>query len=73
MPISPFFNRLLEGAGTWKLFNLRKDPSELHDLAEQEPELLAELVANYAEYGAGLDIIDMPADFDPLAMITGSK
>ena len=63
----------VEGAGTWKLYNIKEDPSELHDLSEQEPELLAELVANYAEYSESLDIIDMPADFDPLAMIVGSK
>ena len=43
------------------------------NLSEQEPELLAELVANYADYGESLGIIDMPADFDPLAMIVGSK
>ncbi len=63
----------VEGAGTWKLYNIKEDPSELHDLSEQESELLAEMVANYAEYGESLGIIDMPADFDPLAMITGSK
>lgn len=63
----------VEGAGMWKLYDIKQDPSELHDLSEQEPERLAEMVANYAEYGDNLDIIDMPADFDPLAMIVGSK
>ena len=63
----------IENAGEWALYNIKEDPSELHDLGEQEPELLAELVANYAEYGESLGIIDMPADFDPLAMIVGSK
>ena len=63
----------LEGAGAWKLYNIKEDPSELHDLSKQEPELLAELVGKHAEYGGSLGIIDMPADFDPLAMIVGSK
>jgi arylsulfatase len=63
----------LEGAGAWKLYNIKEDPSELHDLSKQEPELLAELVGKHAEYGESLGIIDMPADFDPLAMIVGSK
>jgi arylsulfatase len=63
----------VEGAGAWKLYDIKEDPSELHDLSEQEPELLAELVANYAEYGGSLGIIDMPADFDPLAVIVGSE
>ncbi len=43
------------------------------NLSEQVPELLTELVANYAEYSGSLGIIDMPADFAPLAMIVGSK
>ena len=63
----------VEGAGTWKLYDIKEDPSELHDLSEQESERLVEMVANYAEYSESLGIIDMPADFDPLAMITGSK
>ena len=63
----------VEGAGVWKLYNLKEDPSELLDLSEREPERLAELIANYAEYSESLGIIDMPADFDPLAIIVGSK
>ena len=63
----------VEGAGAWKLYNLREDPSELHDLSEQEPELLAELVAIYAKYGESLGIIGMLAEFNPTAVITGSK
>jgi arylsulfatase A-like enzyme len=62
----------VEGAGTWKLHNIKEDPSELHDLSEQEPERLAEMVANYAEYSESLDIIGMPADFNPIAVITGN-
>jgi len=63
----------VEGAGSWQLYNLREDPSELHDLAEQEPELLAEMVANYDEYGESMGIIDVPADFNPVSGITGTE
>ena len=63
----------VEGAGAWKLYNIKDDPSELHDLSEQEPELLAELVANYAEYGENLGVIDVPADFDPVAALTETR
>ncbi len=63
----------VEGAGEWKLYNLKEDPSELQDLGEQEPVLLAELIALYGEYGESLGIIDMPADFDPLSDLTKSK
>ena len=63
----------IEGAGAWKLYNIQKDPSELHDLSEQEPELLAELLVNYDEYSESLGIISVPADFDPVSVLTSSK
>ena len=61
------------GAGSWQLYNIKEDPSELHDLSEQEPELLAELVAKYAEYSASVGVIDVPADFDPVSALTSSN
>ena len=60
----------VEGAGRWQLSDIKDDPSELHDLSEQEPERLAELVANYAEYSESLGVIDVPADYDPAAALT---
>ena len=63
----------VEGAGEWQLYDLKNDPSELHDLGEREPERLAEMVAKYAEYSASMDIIDVPADFNPVSTIAGGK
>ena len=63
----------VEGAGEWQLYNLEEDPSELHNLAEQEPEHLAELVALYAEYSDSMGIIDVPADFNPVSVIRGGR
>ncbi len=63
----------VDGAGEWHLYNLKNDPSELHDLGEREPERLAELIANYAEYSASMDVIDVPPDFDPVLVIAGGK
>jgi len=60
-------------AGSWQLYNIKDDPSELQDLSEQEPELLAELVAHYAEYSESLGVIDVPADFNPVAALTETK
>lgn len=34
----------------WQLYNLAQDPAEMHDLAEQHPEKLAELVALFDTY-----------------------
>ncbi|HIG40135.1 MAG: hypothetical protein ABGY96_13915 [bacterium] len=63
----------VDGAGEWQLYDLKNDPSELHNLGELEPELLAEMVAKYAEYSASMGIIDVPADFDPVSIIAGGK
>ncbi len=63
----------VEDAGERRLYDLKNDPSELHDLGEREPERLAEMVAKYAEYSASMDIIDVPADFDPVSIIAGGK
>ena len=63
----------VEGAGEWRLYDLKNDPSELHDLGEREPERLEEMVAKYAEYSASMDIIDVPADFNPVSIIAGGK
>jgi arylsulfatase A-like enzyme len=60
-------------AGEWQLFDLKNDPSEVHDLSQQQPERLAEMVAKYAEYSEHLGVIDVPPDFDPVSVIAGGK
>ncbi|GAA0692788.1 arylsulfatase AtsA [Marinobacterium maritimum] len=45
--------RLLEqpyGDGEWQLFNLKNDPTERHNLAEHEPDKMAELLADWETY-----------------------
>jgi len=59
--------------GVWKLYNIKEDPSELHDLSEQEPALLSQLTDHYQDYSTDVGIIGMPADFNPLKVITGGK
>ena len=63
----------VESAGQWQLYNLEEDPSELHNLAEQEAERLTELIALYAEYSESMGVIDVPADFNPVSIIAGGK
>lgn len=63
----------VEGAGAWHLYDIKHDPSELHDLGAVMPERLAEMVANYDEYSDSLGIISVPADFNPVKSITGSE
>ena len=45
------------GTGEWQLFNVSTDLAEVNDLAEENPEKLAELVADYESYVSGLGII----------------
>ena len=57
----------VQNAGQWQLYNLSEDPSELNNLAEQEPERLA--VALYAQYGEDVGVIDVGPDFNPVSVI----
>ncbi|MEO0754219.1 MAG: arylsulfatase [Pseudomonadota bacterium] len=52
-----------QGSGQWELFNLANDPGETENLAEAEPDKLAELVAAYAAYEARNGVI--PPDVPP--------
>ena len=63
----------VEGAGEWQLYDLKKDPSELHDLAATEPDRLAEMMAKYAEYSESVGVIDVGPDFNPVSVIAGGK
>lgn len=42
---------------TWQLFNLANDPTEQHDLAADEPELTAELVALWEQWADDNNVI----------------
>lgn len=39
-----------KGPEKWQLYNLAKDPGEIHDLAEQEPKRLEELIKLWDQY-----------------------
>ncbi|MEM9208526.1 MAG: arylsulfatase, partial [Pseudomonadota bacterium] len=41
----------------WRLYNLAEDPTEQHDLADAEPERLAELAALWDEWAAANDVM----------------
>lgn len=38
------------GKGDWELYDLVKDPGEIRDLADQEPEVLRQLIEHYEVY-----------------------
>lgn len=43
--------------GRWELYNLRSDPGEMQNRAEQEPEILSKLQQRYAEYKAANGVV----------------
>jgi arylsulfatase A-like enzyme len=48
-----------KGTEKWQLYNLAKDPGEIHDLAEQEPARLEELIKLWDQYGLETGIVPL--------------
>ncbi|QPG75877.1 hypothetical protein FOA43_003263 [Brettanomyces nanus] len=46
------------GPGVWQLFDLSKDPAEMHDLSQSRPEKLNELINHWAEYVAETGLVE---------------
>ncbi|KAJ3574335.1 hypothetical protein NPX13_g4397 [Xylaria arbuscula] len=51
-----------KGPERWQLYNLAKDPGEVHDLAEQEPEKLKELLKLWDIYVLETGVIPLSPD-----------
>jgi arylsulfatase len=55
-----------KGTGDWELYDIVADPSELTDLADQMPELVAELKAFYVSYSEEVNLVPVPDGYNPL-------
>lgn len=51
-----------KGTEKWQLYNLAADPGEIHDLAEQEPERLEELLKLWDQYVLETGVIPLSPD-----------
>ena len=51
------------GDGVWRLFNLAVDPGETTDLAESEPEVLADLLGEFDTYSQRVGVLEMPEGY----------
>ncbi len=51
------------GPGCWQLFNLREDPTEMNDLAEEEGPRLRQLVAKWHAYAERNGVVVLDQDF----------
>ncbi len=53
------------GDNQWHLFDLRTDPGETRDLRELQPQLFAQMQADYASYAREHGVLTMPDGYDP--------
>lgn len=64
------FNSAIPDDGpTWRLVNLRDDPTESTDLAAKQPDIVAALKADFAAYVARNGVILPPPGFDGLVQL----
>ena len=57
-------NKFEQNESEWHLFNIKTDPGEANDLAEAEPELLAEMLADYEKWAASNNVLPMPEGYN---------
>lgn len=57
------------GDGQWRLFNMETDPGETTDLSEAQPEVLADMLSEFAAYSAEMGVLEMPEGYDSLEQI----
>jgi arylsulfatase A-like enzyme len=57
------------GDKKWRLFNIHEDPIEANDLSEQEPEILATMMASYKQYAEDVKLIEVPEDYNPVLQV----
>jgi len=54
------------GDGAWCLYDLSKDPGEMHDLSEEYPEIKAELSEAWQQYAEANEVFDHKGRFDAM-------
>ena len=50
-------NPLLVGDGKWQLHNIVNDPTELVDLADQNPEIIQKMISAYDAYAKDVGVV----------------
>ena len=52
------------GDGNWRLYDLRADPTELHDLTASHPDLAKNMAADYANYVKKNGVVEVPDGYN---------
>jgi arylsulfatase A-like enzyme len=55
------------GDRKWRLYNLGNDPNEAHDMSSADPDLLRQMLADFAAYSARNGVIEVPADYNVIS------
>ena len=63
------YNPKTKGTGKWELYNIMNDPSEMNNLIEEMPNLVAELKQAYEIYQKENGVIPVPDDYDVLKQL----
>ena len=64
-------NRTGQSETEWHLFNIRTDPGETRDLAQEQPALLEEMLADYESYVQANNVLPMPEGYNRTGRILG--
>ena len=62
-------NPKTKGTGEWELYDISIDPSEMHNLVDDMPQLAASLKEGYAKYEEDNGVVPVPADYDVLKQL----
>ncbi len=62
-------NKISQNETDWHLFNIKIDPGETNDLANDRPELLSEMMADYEDYVEANNVRDMPDNYNRVGII----
>ncbi len=55
-----------KGTGKWELYDLKKDPSEVHDLSLDKPVVVNEMASAYDVYQKANGVIPVPEGYNPI-------
>lgn len=57
------------GDSSWRLYNITQDPGETTDLAAEQADLVASMLADYQAYAERNGVLDLPPGYDPQAQV----
>lgn len=61
------------GDAKWYLYDLARDPGETNDLSAAQPELFAEMMAEYEAYAARVGALEVPEGYDQMAQLATNR